>query len=259
MVQVDLLRDVLSSAENRKYLSPVEVTWPTFTLISWRTFSLKNAQNIRVLQNKSYELFGVKLAVIGGGYGCTKIVFSVEAATHEEASKFVLNIIDKPAFRELAVEAEFRVAIVSKPYIRTDLRTGDQELSPDAEQAKLEIHARELTLMKIINNVSNIQGGVSGSNLSIGSKGNTMQLSHQPDQNEIAKLLCEIRSEIRQDKALPENEKTEALDLVEVIEEETKKEEPKRALLKSCSDSLKSISCIGESVLKLIGIIGLGS
>lgn len=261
MFEGDLLQDVLTSVQNRQYLPPKSTQWPSFALISWKTFSNATTTRIRLFQRLVLERFNISVGVIGGGYGCTKIVFSVEASTQEEAANFVLNVIDKPAFRALAVEAEFRVAIVSEPYIRTDLVTGVQELSAQAQQAKLEVHTKELNLMlgNYTNNVTSIHGDISDTNLAIGSTHNTMQLCHIPDNSELATQLREIRNALKQDQTIGATTREEAIELVDVIEKESMEKKPKRALLKSCADSLSSISSIGESLSKVIGLLGLGA
>ena len=113
---------------------------------------------------------------------CTKIIFAVEASNYEEAKDFILDMMGSKEFRDLGVEAEFRVAISNTPYIRTDLRTGEQELSLEAkEQKTINVYSREVSLMSNPVNITKIEGGVSNSNLAIASTNNTLQLNHQPE------------------------------------------------------------------------------
>ena len=257
---MDKLEQVLSLIESRDYIKGQYTGWPIVSLISWKTLSKSHYESIRYFQKIVQEYYDVMLVVIGGGYGCSKILFSVEARTHEEASLFVLNIMESPSFRKLAVEAEFRVAISNDPYFRTDLRTGDQELSKEAVKAINKYYIRELNIVenKTSNNVTHIEGDVKKANLAIGSEGNTMQLNHQHKNSLITQLLYDIKTQLNENLQMSEIDKAEAIDIVDAIDIEAKKEKPKRALLKSYAESLKSISSIGGSVTKLLSALGLG-
>ena len=256
---MDKLKQVLNCIESRVSILESKVDWPVIRLFSWRTLSPKHYESIRHFQMMIQQQFRVNLVVIGGGYGCSKVVFAVEAHTQEEASAFVINIMESPVFRELASKAEFRVAITDNPYTRTDLKTGDQELSPAAIAAKNKLHIKELNIMtEIKNTITNIEGGVKDTNLAICSENNTMQLSYNPDNTALMRLLDSIKVQITSKSDIAQGEKSEAIDIVEAIDTESKKDKPKKALLKSYAESLKSISSITDSVTKLLALLGLG-
>ena len=160
----DALEEVLRAIERRAFISPVTAGWPVIALISWRTLSSRNYDSIRHFQATIKELFRIQLIAIGGGYGRSKIVFSVEASSHEKASDFVLRIMKSSAFRKVAGEAEFRVVICQDPYIRTDLRTGGQELSERAETMLRAMYGETDTGCIKSGNVTNINNvkGVGG-------------------------------------------------------------------------------------------------
>lgn len=108
-------------------------------------------------------------------------------------------------------------------------------------------------------NITRIEGGVSNSNLAIGSERNTLQLNHQPDNIEPINLLREMRKTVSCDASLNATEKQDALDRIDAATEEAKKEIPKISLLKNYAESLKSVESIGGSVTKLLGLFGVST
>jgi len=257
---MDKLEEILLAVETNTALEPTVSAWPTIQMISWRTFSKSNYQQIRWFQSMVTERFSVRLVAIGGGYGCTKIIFAVEASNYEETKDFILDMMGSKEFRDLGVEAEFRVAISNTPYIRTDLRAGEQEFSLEAkEQKAINVYTREVSLMSNPVNITKIEGGVSNSNLAIGSTNNILQLNHQPESKALISLLSEMRSTVSCDASLSNTEKQDALDRIDAATEEAKKEQLKKSLLKTYAESLKSVASIGSSVAKLLGLLGIGT
>ena len=68
-----------------------------------------------------------------------------------------------------------------------------------------------------------------------------------------------MRSTVSCDASLSNTEKQDALDRIDVATEEAKKEQPKKSLLKTYAESLKSVASIGSSVAKLLGLLGIGT
>lgn len=106
---MDRLEEVLAAVESKLTLDAPTCNVPTIQMISWRTFGRTNYERIRWFQSMVSHRFNVRLIAIGGGYGCTKIIFAVEAHSQEEAKNFILEMMGSKEFRELGVEAEFRV------------------------------------------------------------------------------------------------------------------------------------------------------
>ena len=69
---MDKLEEILLAVETKAALDPTVSAWPTIQMISWRTFSSANYQEIRWFQSMVTERFSVRLAAIGGGYGLHK-------------------------------------------------------------------------------------------------------------------------------------------------------------------------------------------
>lgn len=258
---MDKLEEILLAVETKSAIEAPASDWPTIQMISWRTFSRVDYQKIRWFQANVAERFSVHLVALGGGYGCTKIIFAVEASNHQEAKDFIIDIMGRKEFSDLGVEAEFRVAISNTPYIRTDLRSGEQqELSLEAkEQKAINIYTKKVSLMTDPVNITRIEGGVRNSNLAIGSTNNTLQLNHQPESKALIALLSEMRNTVSCDSSLSNKEKQDALDRLDAATEEANKEHPKKSLLKTYAESLKSVESIGGSVVKLLGLLGIGT
>jgi len=257
---MDKLKEILMAVESKSVLESSKTSLPTIQMISWRTFSRSNYDKIRWFQSMVNAFFSVRLVAIGGGYGCTKIIFAVEARTNQEARNFILEMMGSKEFRNLGVEAEFRVAISNNPYIRTDLKTGEQELSLEAkEQQSINVFTQEVSLVSNPVNITNIEGGVSNSNLAIGSENNTLQLNHQPESKALIALLSEMRKTVSTDASPNSTGKQDALDRIDAATDEAKKEQPKKSLLKTYAESLKSVGSIGSSVAKLLGLLGVGT
>ncbi|WP_353163424.1 hypothetical protein [Salinisphaera shabanensis] len=255
---MDKLEEILLAVEGKKSLPIDRTQWPVIRLISFKTFNRSDYHRIRWFQSKISEFFQVQLIAIGGGYGCTKISFAVEARTVAEAQRFILTMLGSEEFRNLGVEAEFRVAISNEPYIRSDLKTGKLELSEAAKDKKVvNVTAQEVLLMGKDTNITKIEGGVSNSNLAIGSGSNTLQLNHQPEFKALIELLHDMRSTVDHDSSISPAKKQEAKEQIEAATDEAKKEKPKKSLLKLYAESLKSIDSISSSAKKLLVVLGV--
>ncbi|WP_343845681.1 hypothetical protein [Bowmanella denitrificans] len=255
---MDKLEEILLAVERKESLPVSHTHWPVVRLISFRTFNRSDYQRIRWFQSMISEQFRIQLVAVGGGYGCTKISFAVKARTAAEAQRFILSMLGSEEFRSLGVEAEFRVAISDEPYIRSDLKTGELELSEAAKiQQIVNVMAQEVMLMGNDTNITKIEGGVSNSNLAIGSGNNTLQLNHQSESKALVELLRDMRSVVDNDSSISPAQKQEVNEQIEAATEEAKKEKPKKSLLKSYAESLKSIESISSSAKKLLVLLGV--
>lgn len=122
----DKLEDVISAALTRATVESLPGR-PTIDLISFARLTQADIPAIRKLQERLEHRFGVRLAVVGGGHGCTRIKFSIVTDSEDKAGKILQQIFTADLFREAALEAEFHVAILPHPYTRLNLRTGDAE------------------------------------------------------------------------------------------------------------------------------------
>lgn len=256
---MDLLADVLASIEGKTQIKPRAIgDWPVVRLISFKSFNLSHLSQLRLFQKHLKEIFGVNFVVIGGGYGCSKVVFSIKARSHQAARDFVLGTMRSDEFRALGVEAEFKIAILDEPYIRVDLSSGNEQISSKAKAAIVNnVYINEVHLMTKNKTMTKIKGGVKNSNIAIESDKNIQLSSPILEGGELLRLLKSMQTSIDNDTSLDDNDKNEAKELVEAVTDEVQKEEPKLSLLKSYSGSLKSIESIGSSLSKLGSLLGL--
>jgi hypothetical protein len=83
---------------------------------------------LRRFQAAIQEKLGVQLIVVGGGYGCSKIVFSISADSPDSAAKVINDLLENPIFRKEALEVDFNIVISTTPhYSRMNLRDGSIE------------------------------------------------------------------------------------------------------------------------------------
>lgn len=103
-------------------------------LIAYRTFDKSDIKAVKAFQAAILERLNIKLIVVGGGYGCTRItvtpgeiVIKPDKNSPEILQKVILALIESEVFREEALKAGFTVVIAHDPYTRIDLRTGQFE------------------------------------------------------------------------------------------------------------------------------------
>jgi hypothetical protein len=152
----DILPDVIDAIGARRNIAP-ELSEYQISLVSLKNFDRSNIPSIRDIQDYVLQRYNVRLIVSGGGYGCSKIKFKVESDSAENASKFIKDLLQDEAFREKALEAEFTVLIIERPfYERVDLRNmavdglSDQKQPIKTKRMNLKIN-REAVRMLIMN------------------------------------------------------------------------------------------------------------
>jgi TIR domain-containing protein len=121
----DLLEPVLAAIASRGSVAPPFI--PSVQFIALRTFSDADAPAIRRFQDTINRGLDVDMKVVGGGYGCTRIHFTVEVDSSEEAARLLHELLRSEDARAAALQAGFRVAVMEQPYVRLDLASGQIE------------------------------------------------------------------------------------------------------------------------------------
>lgn len=124
----DRLEEVIAKSKLKQF-SFTPTSHQTLELISYRTFTESDIQAIRDFQAAILQRLNIKLVVVGGGYGCTKIVVSLDGASPQEARNLIQQLLENPIFREEAVKIDFEIIIARDPQTRVDLRRGTSESS----------------------------------------------------------------------------------------------------------------------------------
>jgi hypothetical protein len=122
----DRLDDVLDAIGRRRLLS-APAQWPAIDLISFRDFGPNDAARLRAFIRAVQARTGQALVVVGGGYGCSRLTVTVFVESPETAQQVLEGLMQSEAFRQEAVEADFRVVIRNDPYTRVDLKNGVTE------------------------------------------------------------------------------------------------------------------------------------
>lgn len=121
----DKLVEVISAVQARRSIEPPPNS-STIHLISFKTFGEADIPSIRRFQKTIADKLGIRITVLGGGYGCTRIIFSV--TTDSETAKVISQqLLSSAIFRQAALEVDFSIAGMPEPYVRVDLRSGKVE------------------------------------------------------------------------------------------------------------------------------------
>jgi hypothetical protein len=122
----DRLGDVLEASEKGLALQPTAGR-RLVTLISFATLSMDSYARIRKFQATMKLELGLTFVVVGGGFGCTKVVVKIvefESDDPEEVDAIVSKLLHGDTIQREAREVPFDVLVTQEPYERRDLRTG---------------------------------------------------------------------------------------------------------------------------------------
>jgi hypothetical protein len=122
----DKLEEVIALSEAKKLVA-IPSSDKVLELISYRTFDKHDIKAIRRFQAIIAEEFKIQLVVIGGGYGCTKIIFHLDKASPDEVRIMIQELLESSMFREAALNVDFEIAIVRNPDARIVLKNGKSE------------------------------------------------------------------------------------------------------------------------------------
>jgi hypothetical protein len=121
----EMLRVVLEACASKRVIANRRA--PDVSLISLRDFDSRQEPAIQKLLDFADETLGVRLFVVGGGFGCAKINFGVEAEEESDRAWKLWRLLQDEEFHLKAREGEFRVLLTHDPDARLDLSTGDTE------------------------------------------------------------------------------------------------------------------------------------
>ena len=116
------LREVLDAAERRKVISPSNI--PTVELISNISMTVDDAPKIEKFLKYINQELEIEIKVVGGGYGCTKIIITAETASKEETVRILEELFSSDIFAIKAVEVGFDSLLRNEPYIHKTLSSG---------------------------------------------------------------------------------------------------------------------------------------
>src|SRR5690349_13835369 len=113
----DKLTEIITACQNKKVIERTG-SGPFIDMISFKTLDNSNIQAIRSFQDAVFKKFNVRMEIVGGGYGCSKIFFRIDTNSPDLARLIIEELIESSWFREEALKARFSVAIVGDPYAR---------------------------------------------------------------------------------------------------------------------------------------------
>lgn len=171
MSEIDIsnkLIDVLKATIEKKYLVPNEKGF-LFSLISLKTFGADSAERIQRMINNIQLVTGLRLKIVGGGFGCTKITIKVEVEVEtdspEDTQALVNTLLKSKSLEVLATQNGFSRLVIDSPYegknlvngnidgwrdkksntssIGSDVRLGEQNLSTGSHLVKILFLAAE--------------------------------------------------------------------------------------------------------------------
>ncbi len=101
--------------------------YPVLELISFCTLTSADIPAVRAFQAKIRHDLGIRIVIVSGGFGCTRIRITVEAETPEEAMRSLEKLMSSDLFSNAALEVSFKLLIRPNPYTRKNLLTGEFE------------------------------------------------------------------------------------------------------------------------------------
>lgn len=144
-MDTDRLFEVLHASEVGDSLEPSRGR-SLVSLISFRTLGTPDFGRIRAFQGAIKSHLGLTSIVVGGGYGCTKVVVKIielESDDPAEIQRALTEVLYGESFRTEARKVPFDVLVTSQPYERRDLRTGSLD---GLHQPSVTIIAQEVTV-----------------------------------------------------------------------------------------------------------------
>lgn len=123
----DLLPEVLHASSARNAV-PAPPERGLVSLISLTTLTEADIPRVRTFQAGVRSRLDLTLVVVGGGYGCTRVIVKVielEDEDPERLAAVLRKLLEGEVIREEARRVPFDVLITSEPYARRNLRTGE--------------------------------------------------------------------------------------------------------------------------------------
>lgn len=118
-----MLHEVLLACENKRILP--NHGRADLTLISLQDFDRRRERSIQDLIDFARAELSVPLSVVGGGFGCARINFSVDADKESDRAWKLWRLIQSERFRQRARRIDFRVLVTHEPASRKDLSSGE--------------------------------------------------------------------------------------------------------------------------------------
>lgn len=118
----DRLMEVLAAVEAGTAIAPPHI--PTVELIADRKMTRNDAPLIAGLQQYVLEELEMRLVVVGGGVGCTRIVLTAECPDVEEARRLLNELFSNERFARAAVNIGCKDLLRYEPYAHKTLASG---------------------------------------------------------------------------------------------------------------------------------------
>jgi hypothetical protein len=118
----DRLDAVIKATTVRKVFYPSNFDW-TISFLTERYFTESDKVLFREFQRRVAEQYDVNLAVVAGGWGCTKLICKLDYSSPEAAAQFLLALF-KDRSITLPDELHIDIARLHNPPVQLDLTTG---------------------------------------------------------------------------------------------------------------------------------------
>ena len=118
----DRLDAVIKATAVRKVFYPSNFDW-TISFLTERYFTESDKVLFREFQRRVAEQYDVNLAVVAGGWGCTKLICKLDYSSPEAAAQFLLALF-KDRSITLPDELQIDIARLHNPPVQLDLTTG---------------------------------------------------------------------------------------------------------------------------------------
>jgi hypothetical protein len=118
----DRLDAVIKATAVRKVFYPSNFEW-TISFLTERYLTDSDKVLFREFQRRVAEQYYVNLAVVAGGWGCTKLICKLDHSSPEAAAQFILALF-KDRSITLPDELQIEIARLHNPPVQLDLTTG---------------------------------------------------------------------------------------------------------------------------------------
>jgi hypothetical protein len=183
-MEQDRLDEVIKAAESKRILYPQRFEW-TVSFVTEKTLTASDKRQFRDFQRRVEEDYFVRIPVVGGGWGCTKLTVNIDCDGNPEAgAQFLLALMrDRTILPE---SLEINAVRLHKPPVEVNLVTG-KITNGDQLNDRVIIQ---------LNNYNTRVSDVRGSQVVVGSR-NVMQAQETPLADEPATKNAEKLETIR--------------------------------------------------------------
>ncbi len=225
----DMVQKIIEAAQARETIlpdKPQSGKKQRFELHSFVTLSIKDADKIRALTSWMEHRYKTNIHLIGGGQGCTKFIFEIQA-TEEAGKSIVDSILSNTVFKEKAIEARFNLLVIPDGNIRININ---------------EIKAKNVKIDKSIYISDN-----KDSQIQVNSDNSTQKQKNNKVDN-AGKILNSWKDVLSKDESIGGEHQENHIADIATLHREINRPQPRSSVIKTMLDSLGSVASLASLI-----------